>query len=270
MTCCEVREYLFAFLDSELDAPLSIELQRHIEHCPACAREVEIERTVRRHLAMGLERQGPINALDEEFLRKQLVSASGERESEKRFAWGLRRWRLAATSVAAVLILGVVAWLSNGRDDPRPNANHFADRIVADFERFVADGTPVQFASTDAAAVSAWLLDQTGIAVLLPDATPDDCRLVGARSCEIAGRSAAFVLYRLDGVPSTLIVINGRGIDLGQMAQVEHEGRTYWVDRCQRHTVLACRRGEQLYAAVSTLPEPQLVCLTTGLKHEGN
>lgn len=270
MTCGEVREYLFAFLDSELDAPLSIELQRHIEHCPACAREVEIERTVRRQLAVGLERQGPINALDEYAMRRRLASATGESVVKERPARRLRRWVFAATSVAAVLILGVVAWLSNHPDDPRPSANHLADGIVADFEGFVAHGSPVQFASADAAAVSAWLLDQTGIAVLLPNATPDGCRLIGARKCEIEGRTAAFALYRLDGVPSTLIVLNGQGIDFGQMAQVEHEGRTYWVDRCKGHTVLACREGEQLYAAVSTLPEPQLVCLTTGLKHEGN
>ena len=51
MTCRETREHLFAFLDNELDAPLSIELQRHLERCPECAREAEIERTVGKKLA---------------------------------------------------------------------------------------------------------------------------------------------------------------------------------------------------------------------------
>ena len=55
MNCGEAREYLFAFLDSELDASLSIELQRHLERCPDCAREAEIERTIRRHLGSALE-----------------------------------------------------------------------------------------------------------------------------------------------------------------------------------------------------------------------
>ena len=42
MRCGEIREYIFAFLDNELDAPLSIEFQHHIDHCAVCAREVEI------------------------------------------------------------------------------------------------------------------------------------------------------------------------------------------------------------------------------------
>lgn len=44
MKCRQIRECLFVFLDSELDAAASIRFQRHIEHCPGCAREVEIER----------------------------------------------------------------------------------------------------------------------------------------------------------------------------------------------------------------------------------
>ncbi|MFQ5807197.1 MAG: anti-sigma factor family protein, partial [Phycisphaerae bacterium] len=55
MTCGEAREYLFAFLDNEVDAPLSIELQRHLDGCPHCAREAEIERTIRKRLSGRIE-----------------------------------------------------------------------------------------------------------------------------------------------------------------------------------------------------------------------
>ncbi len=64
MICSEVREYLFAFLDNELDAQLSIALQLHLEHCPICAREVEIERTIREQLVCVLEAQCPEKQLD--------------------------------------------------------------------------------------------------------------------------------------------------------------------------------------------------------------
>ena len=46
MTCREIRDYLFAFLDNELEASLSVELQRHLERCPQCAHDAETERTV--------------------------------------------------------------------------------------------------------------------------------------------------------------------------------------------------------------------------------
>jgi len=42
MNCRELREYLFAFLDNELDAASSIEVQEHLEHCPLCARDLPL------------------------------------------------------------------------------------------------------------------------------------------------------------------------------------------------------------------------------------
>ncbi len=46
MSCTEIREYLFAFLDNELDVHLSIEVKRHLDHCPDCAQRAEIEREI--------------------------------------------------------------------------------------------------------------------------------------------------------------------------------------------------------------------------------
>ncbi len=55
MICAEAREYLFAFLDNELDAALSMQVQRHLERCPECAREAEIERTIGKQLTTTLQ-----------------------------------------------------------------------------------------------------------------------------------------------------------------------------------------------------------------------
>ena len=74
MICSETREYLFAFLDSELDAPLSIELQRHVERCPDCAREVEIERAIKRQLGVRLEAQCSEYVLDENALMRAMMN----------------------------------------------------------------------------------------------------------------------------------------------------------------------------------------------------
>lgn len=54
MICSEVREYLFAFLDNELPAEFSIELQGHLERCPRCAHDAETERAVGHHLHSAL------------------------------------------------------------------------------------------------------------------------------------------------------------------------------------------------------------------------
>lgn len=263
MKCKQVRECLFAFLDSELDALLSIEFQRHIEHCPDCAREVEIERSVRKQLASALVRSDAA-PFDSDALRRQLASNNSELMQSRMS--GLRRAMIAITSSAAVLLLGVAAWHWS-----RPTAqNQFADWVVADYQHFVDAGQHVQYASSDATAVSQWLRAKTGLEVSLPLDGGGGCRLVGARKCSFEDRPAAFSVYEISGDTASLLVLSAVGLDLEQFARVDHDGRVHWVDRCKGYTVVACKRGDLLYAAVSRLPEPELLCLMSGAEHEGN
>ena len=263
MKCKQVRECLFAFLDSELDAASSIRFQRHIEHCPGCAREVEIERAIRKQLTSSFESSDTV-PFDQDGLCRQL--GSNNIESEKSRASGLRRAVFVITSSAAVLLLGVTAWHWS-----RPAAkSQFADWVVADFQHFVDKGQQVQYASADAAAVSQWLCAKTGLDVSLPPGEAGGCRLVGARKCSFEDRPAAFAAYELAGDTASLLVLKGAGLDLEQFARVDHDGRVHWVDRCKGYTVVACERGDLLYAAVSKLPEPELLCLVSGADHEGN
>ena len=292
MNCPEVREYLFAFLDNELGAPLSIELQRHIERCPECAREVEIERTVRKALvsrlaacglgpeAWGLRLETGQNTapLERDILPPVLASGTGRKEG---FSLSRLSWRaVAVTTLAAAVLIAVIAWQwprtigprNHGprENGDRPTASHFADWVVADFQHFIHDGLEVQFASDDPAEVSNWLLDRTGLAVSMPAVADPHGRLIGARKCKIDNRPAAFAMYRIDGVPASLVVARGEGLDLDRMQRFRSGGETHWVDHCRGHTVIACRRNDLSYTAVSTLPREELLGLMTDASYESN
>ena len=266
MTCGEVREYLFAFLDNELDAPLSMELQRHIDCCAQCAREVEIERTIRKQLAGALDQSSSDIAGDDAALGHAVSRAV----SSAPVRFRLRRRAIAATSVAAALLLGAALWIWMPALGNRPTGISFADLVVEDFQHFRDDGMRVHFASGRPGEVAPWLRDQTGLAVTLPPAAPDKYRLVGGRKCKIAGRPAAFAVYEIDGAIASVVVARSDGLAMEDMALVEHDGGKHWLDRCRGHTVVACRRGDLIYAAVSTLPEKRLLCLMTGDIHEGD
>ncbi|MCH8880504.1 MAG: zf-HC2 domain-containing protein, partial [Planctomycetes bacterium] len=73
MICTDAREYLFAFLDNELDAHLSIEVQRHLEHCPGCAQQAEIEREIGKHLTTELQDDSVAPPLDEAAVERMLA-----------------------------------------------------------------------------------------------------------------------------------------------------------------------------------------------------
>jgi len=259
MTCEQVRECLFAFLDNELDAPLSIEIQRHIEHCPHCAREVEIERGIRRGLAEVLTEDIADHECDEESLTtaiRRLNDAPPRSVPRRRFA---SSWAVAACTV--LLLGGYTVWHYAKSGSERS----VADLLVTDFEHFLEKGKPIQLASSEPGTASDWLREATGLQVFLPAIDPTLGQLVGARKCKLAGQPAAFALYELDGTPASLIIMPGEGINLDAMQRVHDGPHVHWLERKKGHTVLACRRGELVYAAVSTLREDRLALLMTSV-----
>ncbi len=272
MTCGEAREYLFAFLDSELDAPLSIELQRHLDGCPSCAPEAEIERMIRKRLAQRFADTG--SAVPE--LAAAWVSAlaspnavaatQGPRAPATRSGW----LRHLATAAAILLMVGVGVWLAldrggDGRDTPR-----FTRLLVNDFEHFLEEGSRVQYGSAQSQKVADWLCEQTALAVVLP--TPSDARyeLIGGRKCKIDERPAAFAIYDMIGSPVSLVAVSSQPGLLNGMREVRHGDATHWMDQWKGHTVVACQRDGLVYAAVSELPEEELLCLMWGALDESD
>ncbi|MEE8170516.1 MAG: zf-HC2 domain-containing protein [Phycisphaerae bacterium] len=264
MTCGELREYLIAFLDSELDAPLSIEVQRHLEHCALCAREAEIERAIRKQLAETLQiARVPDVQYDE------IVNAVSGAESPTPMRASTRRRRRTVLVAAAAVAIAAFAWMQ--RDAVRmPHDVSFADLVVADFVHFVEEGRPVQLASADSQDVRRWLRERTGLDVTMPSPPADCAALRGARKCKLSGRPAAFASYTIGGVPASLVVTESRGVDIESMARIDTTGGAHWIDRCKGHTVVVRRRGTLLYAAVSTLPEKDLRCLMTDEAYESH
>jgi anti-sigma factor RsiW len=265
MNCDEAREFLFAFLDNELDAPLSIELQRHIERCCDCAREAETERAVRKQLVATLEDSATVGALDEGKLTRMLTSSGRRPVPGMRLRTG-RRWRVAAG--IAVLVLGgagvIVALKTSQSTAP------FADLLVADFQHFLEEGRQLQLASADASEVSRWLHDRTGLDVAIAPTHGRRCRLVGARKCKIAGRPAAFAFYDVHGDPVSFVAVEQKHVNLSRMRYVGQGSTARWVDLCKGHTVVARSRGQLLYAAVSKLPETELFDLMESVINESD
>ncbi len=263
MTCSEVREYLFAFLGNELDAPLSIELQRHVDRCHDCAHELEIERTIDRALANSMERDAGEPAFDEEALIQAMKEGGAPARA------GVSRRLLLAASLAAMIVIVpavYVSWWSNGRSSP----SWLTDRLVSDLEHFLEEGGHVQIASDERVAVALWLSSNSNLPVSLPRALTAQFKLLGGRKCKIDGEPAAFAAYDANGVPASLVVVSSQEGILAGMKRVDRAGQTYWVDYYQGHTVVACRRRSLVYAAVSRLPEEQLYLLLTDPSYEGN
>jgi len=265
MRCDEIREYMFAFLDNELDAPLSIEFQHHIDHCAVCAREVEIERVVRGRLAGALGARGPDIPTSIQALERTLKGDES--------AAGRRRWQsrsvVRAVCAAAVLAAGIALYEVMHPGETAKDAPGFVSLLVRDFEHFLAEGRPIHFASSSADAVSDWLLQQTDLEVILPVIQGPNCRLLGARQCTIAGRPTAFVVYEMDQTPVSLLAMTSGSQGLKEMdQQVESDGRIFWVERVGETSIVAYRQNNLIYAGMSRLEAPELIHFFSGTANE--
>jgi anti-sigma factor RsiW len=243
MTCRELREYLFAFLDNELDAALSMDVQRHLEHCCHCAREAEIERAIRKKLAQTLEQDAEPVVLDEAKLIRSLTHPA-TKDSSRRPRRGTRI-ALAAATVVLACAGAFVAW-----NHVQPRKSVSAEMLVEDFEHFLARGKPVQIASGDRAEVSEWIRREMNMPAKLP-VMHGKCKLLGARKCVLAGQPAALALYDMEGAPASLLVLAGGqpGMRAAQSPVTEH---------VRGHTVVAREHQGLTYAAVGKVSEAQL------------
>lgn len=272
MNCGEAHEYLFAFLDSELDAPLSLELQRHLDGCAGCAREAEIERTIRKRLvhAESLCEKG---APEFEPWLSTWLRTEGEVVHAVGVVYGkstYHRRRIFATASAFVLLISCGVWFAAQFRTTQTASMTLAEALATDFEHFIEDGNQMQIKSNDPDSVTNWLRDNTTLAMALPDSRDPDCTLIGGRKCTINGKQAGFAVYEMHGALASLVTLKDTGADLQHMRKVRHDGVTHWVDHRRGLTILARRRGGLVYAAVSSLPEKQLYCLVSGELHESN
>lgn len=258
MICSEARQYLFAFLDNELDSALSLEVQQHIEHCPLCARECEIENLVRRQLAANFQQPDAVPEFDELAFLRLLRSEPGVPRHTPRTT--RRFWKVgAAGGIAAALLFAVFFFVADSTK--RTERVSLADALVDDFAHFVTEAKPLQIVSADAKEVSDWLRDRTALAVSVPSVDPAAGTLMGGRKCKINGKPAAFAVYRVGDESASVVALKESDEALASMKRIDRNGHTHWVDHCRGHTVLACRRGELIYAIVSRLPEDLLARL---------
>ncbi len=265
MNCGEAREYMFAFLDSELETPLSIDLQLHLDGCPDCAREAEIERAVHKRLDHMMDAAVPAFAgrLDGYvFSERQSTLAVNRVVGQSTVRWN----RIAAVAASVVIVGGLALWYALATGP----GNGLTQLAVGDFEHFLEEGRKLQIESGDRHRVASWLAQKTSIAVLLPTVSDSACKLLGGRKCKLAGRPAAFAVYDMQGTPASLVAVDASAVSFEDMREESHQGVTHLVGRRNGFTIVASRRDSLVYAAVGKLPERELLCLVTESSYESH
>lgn len=210
MSACRTNAPLVsAYVDGELVGDDRIAFEAHVASCPDCRRLLEDERAVVAAVRRSLPLDEAPAALRERV--EALLDAPPRRRGTLSPA---RAWALGlAAGLVAVLLAAMVAM----RARPIGPASEFASLAVDTHLRYARGQLPLEVASDRPEAVSAWFAGRVPFHLALPDypVAPGETKpyhLAGGRLVSFRRDYAAFVAYRMDEQPVSLLVTSSEQV----------------------------------------------------------
>jgi anti-sigma factor RsiW len=192
--CDDARVLIHGHLDGELDLVRDLEVERHLEQCPRCAREYAALRALHTRLKEDEFRFAAPPELKEKIRRA--IPASPPRRAN---AYPARRaaWVPRAVSFAVPMAIGAMLALAIMPRAFGPNPNQrVADEVLASHVRSLMAGHLMDVASTDQHTVKPWFNGKLDFSPPVTDFAKDGFPLVGGRLDYIEGRPVAALVYQ--------------------------------------------------------------------------
>jgi anti-sigma factor RsiW len=174
-----------AYLDGELSASDSAEVERALGACPECRKRLEAGRAM-----SGLLRELPLEPVPD------LLRARVERElraiagaSRPALPGRDRRWMAMAASLIVAVSIGWVGGTLTGRGSSD-------DELVSTYLRVAASDHAVDVASTDRHTVKPWFAGRIDYSPPVHDLTAQGFPLEGGRVDVVEGRKVSVLVYR--------------------------------------------------------------------------
>ena len=226
MTCAEF-ERTSAYLDGELDAPVSADAERHIETCAHCQALVaaagEASEALRgrasRLRAPASLRARIARSLDEEETK---VARLPPARPVRRQFWLGAASGVGASAIAAALALAVIA-------PPAPESLTAA--LVDDHVRALSSKRTIEVVSSSHHTVKPWFAGRAPLSPPVSDFAADGFPLAGGRVDTVAGGKAAVVVYRRGAHEIDLYVWPSRGAGPPPRAERRGYHLVSWRDR---------------------------------------
>jgi anti-sigma factor RsiW len=190
VNCQETQNLIHAFLDGELDLVKSLEIEEHLQGCPACSQTYQNHQALRTAMNAGsLYFRSPAP------LRKHIQVALRQADRASARAPRALAWRWLGVAVS-LLIVAVVTW-SVTRSLFAPYAHDLiAQEVVASHVRSLMPDHLVDVTSSDQHTVKPWFSGKLDFSPVVEDLTNQGFPLIGGRLDYVDNRPVAALVYR--------------------------------------------------------------------------
>ena len=212
MSCDTVHPLLHGYADGELDLVRSLEVERHLAGCPACAGALRRIETLRAAL-----QDAPLYRPAPEALRGR-VRAALRREYRGRGVFpGLRM--AVPVAVAALVLVALLGWGAARWLAAPAGGELLAREALDDHLRSLQTGELLAVESSDRHTVKPWFAGRLDFSPPVKDLADHGFALAGGRVDYLDGRPAAALVYRRRQHVVTLFVRPGGTDDLAPRTQ---------------------------------------------------
>lgn len=258
MDCKNAKRFMTPWIDRELQAATGQELLSHLERCPDCKREFELERRLKAMLAERVPRlsapphlyQLIVTALDAPPVRRSW----GERLSEVLLV--RPRIGFAAIAAAALVVMTTVTSLLYSTFQPPPP-------LIADLVQHHTM-CAVEIASDQPEKIRAWFAGQVNFAVDVPRLDRFHSRLLGAHLCQAADRKIAYLVYDLNGTRMSVCLLTGSPVDLDRLKRVSRKNAQFYTAAYRNQNLVLWSEGNRICSFIGPVKQDDLLTMASG------
>lgn len=245
-----IIEHIPLYLDDELEEAERLAVEAHIKGCPDCRAALDAERELVSEIRNARPTYRTPQSLQDNVVK--LLQRSGLPRAS------FHSWIPIAACVLFALGLAVSWFTAAGpfREDRTP----FVDTAVKTHLRYMEGQLPLEILSDSPEKISAWFAGKLGFNLRLPEypqapAEAKPYHVEGARLIAFKDDYAAYVVYRLNGHPISLVVTSDSVAKPSGGEEIPWEGLRFHFQSVAGWKVLTWSDDGLTYALVSNLEE---------------
>lgn len=223
MDCREIKEYLYLFLDGQLNGQTSPPVKAHLSDCPLCRLEFEEEKRIDSLIKSNIPKEETPYELKEIILNK--LEELGERKIDPLSHIFLKP--VLAISIIAFLISILSLSIFVNINKPFP----VFKESVKNHIQFLQGNLSIDTASNKPQEVQNWLRTKLDFRIMLPDLASQEVNLLGARICSLKEKKTAYITYEKDGHNISVFMFDAKGLRFPKAKRIAVNNKVFYLSK---------------------------------------